>query len=246
MFLEDSKKESLKNAVGCSERRNSNHCTKLAASQSFSKAERFKIFMKCILAKKLEMTQVFLDDGTVVPVTLVQAGPCVVTQVRQSEKDGYQAVQLGFLNAKRLNKPKEGHLKDLPKARILQEFRLKEAGDWKRGDMIEASVFEAGDRIDVIGSSKGRGFQGVVKRHGFHGSPASHGHKDQLRMPGSIGAGGVQRVFKGMKMAGRMGNETVTVKNLKVAEVREGGILAIKGAVPGARNSILKIRTAKN
>ncbi len=202
--------------------------------------------MKCILAKKLEMTQVFLPDGTVVPVTLVQAGPCVVTQVKQSEQDGYQAVQLGFLNAKRLNKPMEGHLKDLPKTRILQEFRLKEAGDLKRGDMIEASVFETGDRIDVIGTSKGRGFQGVVKRHGFHGGPASHGHKDQQRMPGSIGAGGVQRVFKGMKMAGRMGNDTVTVKNLKIAEIREGGILAIAGAVPGARNSILKIRTAKN
>lgn len=192
------------------------------------------------------MTQVFLPDGTVVPVTLVQAGPCVVTQVKQSEQDGYQAVQLGFLNAKRLNKPTEGHLKDLPKTRILQEFRLTEAGDLKRGDMIEASVFETGDRIDVIGTSKGRGFQGVVKRHGFHGGPASHGHKDQQRMPGSIGAGGVQRVFKGMKMAGRMGNDTVTVKNLKIAEVREGGILAIAGAVPGARNSILKIRTAKN
>jgi len=151
--------------------------------------------MKFILAKKLEMSQVFLPNGTVIPVTLVQVGPCVVTQVKTDEKDGYKAVQLGFLNAKRLTLPMTGHLTDLPKVKILSEFRIADAGELKRGDMIEAATFVAGDEVEVSGTSKGKGFQGVVKRHHFHGHPASHGHKDQLRMPGSIGAGGVQRVF---------------------------------------------------
>ena len=199
--------------------------------------------MKFILAKKLEMSQVFLPDGTVVPVTLVQAGPCVVTQVKADGTDGYQAVQLGFLNAKRLAKPQEGHLKDLPKSKILREFRV-EGGELKRGDLLEASTLAVGDVIQVSGTSKGKGFQGVVKRHHFHGHPSTHGHKDQLRMPGSIGPGGLQHVMKGRRMAGHMGDETVTVKNLKVVDVREGGIVAIKGAVPGARNGILKIQTA--
>ncbi len=201
--------------------------------------------MKCILAKKIEMSQVYRPDGTVIPVTLVQAGPCVVTQVKNQEKDGYVAVQLGFLNAKRLNKPMEGHLKELPKLRIIREFRLSTTGELKKGDVLEAAIFEPGEVIEVTGRSKGKGFQGVVKRHGFHGHPASHGHKDQLRMPGSIGAGGVQKVFKGMRMAGRMGDENVTVKNLDVVEVRDGGILAIKGAIPGARNGIIAIQTVK-
>ncbi|MDF1496659.1 MAG: 50S ribosomal protein L3 [Patescibacteria group bacterium] len=199
--------------------------------------------MKFILAKKLEMSQVYASNGHVVPVTLVQAGPCIVTQVKGQEKDGYTAVQVGFLNAKRLNKPLEGHLNELPKVRVLQEFRLEEPGELKRGDVIEAAQFEKGETINVTGTSKGRGFAGVVKRHGFKGGPASHGHKDQLRMPGSIGSGGVQKVFKGQRMAGHMGDAQVTVKNLQIVEVRDGGILAIKGAVPGARNSILKIKT---
>lgn len=199
--------------------------------------------MKCILAKKLEMSQVFRPDGTVVPVTLVQAGPCVVTQVKTKETDGYNAVQLGFLPAKNLAKPQEGHLKDLQKLRFLREFRIDDVSGLKRGDMIEAPVFVNGDVVDVTGISKGKGFQGVVKRHGFHGHPSSHGHKDQLRMPGSIGAGGVQHVLKGRRMAGRMGNDTVTVKNLQVVEIRDQGVIALKGAVPGARNAILEIRT---
>lgn len=200
--------------------------------------------MKFILAKKLEMSQVFAADGTVVPVTLVQAGPCIVTQVKTQERDGYRAVQLGFLPARHLPKPKEGHLKDLPKLRHLAEFRLQDGAEMSRGETIEASTFAAGDVVQVTGVSKGKGFQGVVKRHGFHGHPTSHGHKDQARMPGSIGAGGVQHVLKGRRMAGRMGGEQVTVKNLQVVEVRDGGILALKGAVPGARNTILEIMTA--
>ncbi len=198
--------------------------------------------MKCILAKKIEMSQVFRQDGTVVPVTLVQAGPCVVTQVKSQDTDGYSAIQLGFLEMKKCTKPQEGHLKDLPLSRVMREFRLGDTINLKRGDTIDAQTFSVGDVVEVTGTSKGKGFQGVVKRHGFHGHPASHGHKDQLRMPGSIGAGGPQHVFKGRRMAGRMGNETVTVKNLQVVEVRDKGILALKGAVPGARNSILEIR----
>lgn len=198
--------------------------------------------MKFILAKKLEMSQVFRPDGTVVPVTLVQAGPCIVTQVKSNETDGYAAVQVGFLNAKRVSQPLEGHLKDLPKLKVLREFRTDEAS-MKRGDTVEASVFTAGDVVHVTGESKGKGFQGVVKRHHFRGHPSTHGHKDQLRMPGSSGAGGVQHVFKGTRKPGHMGNETVTVKNLQVVEIRENGVIALKGAVPGARNAILEIRS---
>lgn len=200
--------------------------------------------MKFILGKKLEMSQVYRDDGTVVPVTLVQAGPCVVTQIKMADQDGYSAVQVGFLPAKRLTKPLAGHLKDLPKLRHLVEFRLPSETELKRGDTIEASSFVPGDVIQVSGTSKGRGFQGVVKRHGFSGSPASHGHKDQQRMPGSSGPGGVQHVLKGTRKPGQMGNDRVTVKNLQVVEIRDGGILAIKGAVPGARNTLVEIISA--
>lgn len=198
--------------------------------------------MKFILAKKLEMSQVFRPDGTVVPVTLLQAGPCVVTQVRFNETDGSVAVQLGFLQAKRLAKPQEGHLIDLPKLHVLREFRFNNRIELKRGDTLEAGTFVPGDVVEVTGVSKGKGFQGVVKRHGFAGHSPTHGHKDQERMPGSIGAGGAQHVFKGRRMAGRMGGERVTVKRLQIMEVREKGILAVKGAVPGARNATLEIR----
>jgi large subunit ribosomal protein L3 len=202
--------------------------------------------MKFILGKKLEMSQVFGPDGNVIPVTLVQAGPCIVTQVKTNETDGYTAVQIGFKETKasRLAKPQQGHLKDLPALAELTEFRTEAASDLKRGDKIEASSFVAGDVVQVSGTSKGKGFQGVVKRHHFHGHPTTHGHKDQTRMPGSIGAGGVQHVLKGRRMAGHMGSDRVTVKNLQVVEVRDGGILAIKGAVPGARNTILEILAA--
>lgn len=200
--------------------------------------------MKFILAKKLEMSQVFRPDGTVVPVTLLQAGPCVVTQVKDVTTDGYMAVQVGFLSTKKVSKSVEGHLKDLGKLRELREFRLNEDSTLKRGDTLEASNFVAGDVVNVTGVSKGKGFQGVVKRHGFHGAPATHGHKDQQRMPGSSGAGGVQHVIKGVRKPGRMGGETVTVQNLEVIEVREGGVLAVKGAVPGSRNAVVEIRTA--
>lgn len=200
--------------------------------------------MKFILGKKLEMSQVYAPDGMMIPVTLVQAGPCIVTQVKTDETDGYAAVQVGFIPVKHLPKPEAGHLKDLQLLRELREFRVEDGVALKRGDTIEASTFQPGDKVNVIGTSKGKGFQGVVKRHHFHGHPSSHGHKDQERMPGSIGAGGVQHVLKGRRMAGHMGDDRVTVKNLVVVEVRDGGILALKGAVPGARNALLQIVTA--
>lgn len=190
------------------------------------------------------MSQVFRPNGTVVPVTLVQAGPCVVTQVKTADPDGYQAIQLGFLASKRINKPQAGHLKDLDQVKVLREFRVEDAINYHRGDKIEAASFQAGDVVHVTGTSKGKGFQGVVKRHHFHGHPSTHGHKDQLRMPGSIGAGGVQRVLPGRRMAGHMGGDSVTVKNLEIIEVRDGGILAVKGAIPGPRNSIIEICSA--
>lgn len=198
--------------------------------------------MKYILGKKLEMSQVYGPDGSIIPVTLIKAGPCYVTNVMTKERNGYEAVQIGFETVKHLNKPEAGHLKDLPKLRHMVEFRA-EGLTATRGDMIEAKAFEVGDVVQVIGESKGKGFQGVVKRHGFHGHPSSHGHKDQERMPGSIGAGGVQHVLKGRRMAGHMGSDRVTVKNLKVIEVREDGIIALKGAVPGARNTIIQIQS---
>lgn len=193
------------------------------------------------------MTQVFKDDGTVVPVTRVQAGPCVVTQIKTSEKDGTNAVQLGFGTQKnfRINKAQQGHLKGLDSVRHMREFSVTEDQGLKRGDVFGAYIFNTGDKVQVTGTSKGKGFQGVVKRHGFHGSPASHGHKDQLRMPGSIGATDAARVFKGTRMGGHMGDDRVTVKNLEVVEVDlEKNELLIKGAIPGARGGLLMISTS--
>ncbi|MFH1253347.1 MAG: 50S ribosomal protein L3 [Candidatus Uhrbacteria bacterium] len=199
--------------------------------------------MKFILGRKLEMTQVFRDDGMVVPVTLIKATPCTVTQVKTMEKDGYTAVQIGGETAKKLNQPEAGHVKDLSLIKTLKEFRLTST-DLKRGDKIEVSMFEPGDKINVVGTSKGHGFQGVVKRHGFHGSPASHGHKDQLRMPGSIASRRQGPVAKGKRMGGHMGDARITVKNLEIVSINpDQQILAIKGAVPGARGSLVLIQT---
>jgi large subunit ribosomal protein L3 len=199
---------------------------------------------KFILAEKKEMTQKFTEDGTVIPVTKVVAGPCVVTQVKTDKKDGYTAVQIGFGSKRNLNKPISGHLKNLGNFRFLKEFRIAdpEVKKLTLGDKITAKIFQAGDLVKVTGTSKGRGFQGVVKRHGFHGSPATHGHKDQLRHSGSIGAGGVQHVFKGMRMGGRMGGGQVTVTNLEIVEVDpEKNEIFIRGAVPGPISNLLLI-----
>jgi len=197
--------------------------------------------MKFILGKKIGMSQVFSEDRKVTPVTLIEAGPCVVTQVKTEEKDGYQAVQVGFGERKKINRPLMGHLKDLGKFRYLREIRnVKE--DMKIGDKIDAGVFEEGDKIKVVGISKGKGFQGVMKRHGFHGSPATHGHKHDHRAPGSIGSAFPEHVLKGKKMAGRMGGDRVTVKGLKVVKVdKENNLLAVKGAVPGKRGALVEV-----
>lgn len=203
--------------------------------------------MKFILGKKLSMTQVFREDGAVVPVTRVKAGPCVVTQVKTQKTDGVSAVQLGFETQKafRLTKPMQGHLKGIDPVKVMRDFRTDtDTHGLKRGDVFTVSVFEKGEKVQLVGFSKGKGFQGVVKRHDFAGSPATHGHKDQLRMPGSIGAGGVQRVFKGMRMGGHMGMERVTVKNVEIIGIDvENNELLIKGAVPGGRGSLVMIST---
>lgn len=198
--------------------------------------------MKFILAEKKEMTQKFTEDGTVIPVTKVVAGPCFITQTKKSGKDGYVAVQLGFGSRNKVAKPQQGHLKNLGKFRYLKEFRLSEdeVAKLSVGNKISAGIFKPGDVVKVTGTSKGKGFQGVVKRWGFHGSPASHGHKDQLRMPGSIGATGPAHVFKGTKMGGRTGGGQVTVTNLEIVEVDpDKNEIFIKGAVPGARNNLI-------
>ncbi len=207
--------------------------------------------MKFILGTKLNMTQVFRPDGTVVPVTRVQAGPCVVTQVKTDDEKN--AVQIGYGKQKkfRLSKPILGHLKGIKTGkdesitvRVMRDFQTDEDHGLQRGDTFTVKIFEAGEKVQVSGEAKGKGFQGVVKRHGFHGAPASHGHKDQLRMPGSIGATGPARVFKGTRMPGHMGTQKVTVKNLEIMEVHEKeNELLIKGAIPGARGSLLLIST---
>lgn len=207
--------------------------------------------MKGLLGKKLGMTQIFDDQGEVIPATVIEAGPCYVTQIKTLERDGYTAVQVGFEEIKpsRANRPRLGHLakNNLPPLRYLREFTVVDHSDLSEGQKLDASLFEVGDRVDVIGISKGRGFAGVVKRHGFSGGPKTHGQSDRLRAPGAISAGSTPgRVFKGMRMAGRMGNERVTVHNLEVVLVDpERNLLAVKGAVPGARNGLLIIREVR-
>lgn len=193
------------------------------------------------------MTQVFKDDGTRVPVTRVKAGPCVVTQVKTEDTDDYSAVQIGFEEQKkhRLNKAQKGHLTDLNPVKIIREFRTDDVNhDLERGDEFDLNIFSSGDKINVTGETKGKGFQGVVKRHDFAGAPASHGTKDQLRMPGSAGQTGPSRVFKGKKMPGRMGGGTTTIQNLEIVEVDDdAGELLIKGGLPGAKDNLLRIYT---
>lgn len=196
------------------------------------------------LGKKIGMTQIFADTGGVVPVTMIQAGPCTVTQVKNDETDGYQAVQLGFGQVKRLNKPRLGHLKGTQNGRHLREVKADSGDAFEVGQEITIDMFEIGDLVDVIGRSRGRGFAGTMKRHGFAGGPRTHGQSDRARAPGSIGGGTTPgRVYKGMKMSGHMGNRRITVKNLEVIQVdTERNLLMVKGGVPGAPNGLLIIR----
>jgi large subunit ribosomal protein L3 len=198
-----------------------------------------------ILGRKRGMTTVFDPDGTSVAVTVIEAGPCFVTQIRTPDKEGYSAVQLGFEDTKRLNRPERGHLKGLPMLRHLREFRLAQPSDAPTiGDKIDVSIFAPGERVDVIGTSKGKGFAGVVKRHHFRGGPKTHGQSDRHRAPGSIGATTTPgRVLKGMRMAGHMGNKRVTIKALRVVRAEpERNLLLLEGAVPGPREGLILIR----
>ncbi len=202
-----------------------------------------------MLGRKVGMTQVFSEKGVVIPVTVISAGPCVVTQVRTSASDGYEAVQLGFeqVPARKITRPEQGHLKAAGLlVRILREFSADNVQDHQPGELINVELFTAGQLVDVSGNSKGRGFAGVVKRHHFRGGPKTHGQSDRHRAPGSIGAGTTPgRVWKGQKMAGRMGGKRVTVQNLEVVEViADKNLLLIKGSVPGAPNALLQIRHA--
>jgi large subunit ribosomal protein L3 len=207
--------------------------------------------MKGILGRKVGMTQIFNDRGQVVPVTVIEAGPCYITQRKTTARDGYSAVQLGFTEvpARKLNRPRLGHLrrKNLPPLRELRELRVAEEEAFEVGQKILADVFATGELVDVTGVSKGKGFAGVMKRHNFRGGPATHGQSDRPRSPGSVGACKTPgRVFKGMRMAGHMGSRRYTAQNLLVALVDpERNLLAVRGAVPGAKGQVLVVKEAR-
>ena len=206
--------------------------------------------MKGLIGKKIGMTQIFNEFGAALPVTIIEAGPCFVTQVRKPKRDGYSAVQLGFgeESARRLTGGQLGHLQrnKLPPVRYLREFRVRNSG-LKEGDSITVDAFELGDRVDVVGVSKGKGFQGGVKRHGFAGGPKTHGQSDRQRAPGSIGATSTPgRVFKGTRMSGHMGSERVTSQNLKVELIdKERNLIGVRGSVPGPRGGVVVINEAR-
>jgi len=200
--------------------------------------------MKFIIGTKKHMVQYFSEDGKAFPATLIEAGPITVTALRTKDKEGYNAVQVGYGNQKkeRLNKPILGHLGETGAFKTLKEFSMDEAPALNKGDVISATVFEKGDKVRVTGLSKSKGFQGVVKRHNFKGGPRSHGQKHSEREPGSIGGGLRTRVPKGMRMAGRTGGDVTTVTNLEVLEVNsDTNTMLIKGALPGRRGTLLKI-----
>ncbi len=206
--------------------------------------------VKGVLGTKLGMTQVWDENNKVVPVTVIQAGPCVVTQVRTPENDGYSAVQIAFgaIDPRKVNKPATGHFDKagVTPRRHLVEIRTDDASEYTLGQELNADTFETDQRVDVVGTTKGKGFAGAMKRHGFHGLRASHGVKRKHRSPGSIGGCSTPgRVFKGMKMAGRMGTDRQTTLNLRVQSVDvENGLLLIKGAVPGPKGALIFVRTA--
>ena len=200
-----------------------------------------------LLGRKLGMTQIFDERGETVPVTVLEVGPCVVTQIRTVDNDGVRSVQLGFGHKKRLNKPEAGHLRASgSQSRFLRDMRNDSDDEYNVGQTIDASFFTIGDEVDVTGTSKGKGFQGVMKRHGFKGGPKTHGQSDRARAPGSIGATTTPgRVFKGQRMAGHMGNERVTVQNLQIVRVdAERNIVLVKGSVPGPNEGLLLVRRA--
>lgn len=201
-----------------------------------------------LMGKKIGMSQYIHGSGIVVPITVLEVGPCTITQVKTRERDGYEAVQMGFQSIKRANRPKRGHLRDVGLFRHLKEVPADSLEDLEIGQQLKANIFERGERVTVIGASKGRGFQGTVKRHGFHGGSRTHGQSDRLRAPGSIGMGTTPgRVFKGKRMSGHMGNQRTTVKNLEVVDVdQERNLLMVKGGVPGAPQGLVLVhKTSK-
>jgi len=204
--------------------------------------------MAGLLGHKIGMTQIFDDNGLSVPVTVVQAGPCYVTQIKTVETDGYDAIQLSYQDKKekRTNKPAKGHFAkaSVSPKRYSREFNFGKNADFKLGDEIKADIFKAGLKVHVSGVSKGKGFQGGMKRHGFQGGQETHGQSDRLRAPGSLGqSSSPSRVFKGLKMAGRMGGDRITLKSAVVVKVdNENNLLFIRGALPGAKNTLLEIK----
>ena len=200
--------------------------------------------LRGFLGKKIGMSQIFRDNGESVPVTVIQAGPCAVTQIKSKETDGYNAVQLGFGATKNLNKPERGHLKNSDPVKHLREVKADNLQDYSIGQQISVDIFDVGEKIDIIGTTKGKGFAGTMKRHGFGGGPRTHGQSDRGRAPGSIGGGTTPgKVYKGLKMSGHMGNERVTVKNLEIVKIdQDRNLLVVKGGVPGAPNGLLVIR----
>lgn len=222
--------------------------------------------MKGILGRKIGMTQIFAENGERVPVTVIEAGPCTVTQVRTVKENGYSAIQIGFDPAKkaqRLSRGERGHLgllkpdekhpkrrkfpTDVPPLKSLREIRVREDEQYTEGQIIKADIFEVGERVDVIGTSKGRGFAGTVKRHGFSGGPKTHGQSDRMRAPGSIGAGTTPgKVIKGKKMAGHMGTDRVTAQHLDVILVdAERNLIGVRGSVPGANGDLVLVRETR-
>ena len=215
----------------------------LTLRQAQGDSERLRM-LQGFLGKKIGMTQLFRENGSVVPVTLIEAGPCVVTQVKTKDSDGYEAVQLGFGDVKRPNKPMQGHFRPSRASRYLREVKADDPAEFSVGQTVSLDIFTEGEKVDVIGRSKGRGFAGTMKRHGFGGGPRTHGQSDRARAPGSIGGGTTPgKVFKGLKMAGHMGNRRITVKGLEIVRVdTDRNILAVKGGIPGAPNSLVQIR----
>ena len=204
---------------------------------------------KGLIGKKIGMTQIFNEEGKVIPVTVIEAGPCVVSQVKTEETDGYNSIQLGFgaIKESKVNKPERGHFTkaNIAPARYLREFRVDSIEDVKVGDELKADIFMAGDKIDIQGTSKGKGFQGVIKRHGQHRGPMGHGSMYHRR-PGSMGSTSTPgRVFKGKKLPGHMGAETVTIQNLEVVRVDlDKNVILVKGSVPGVKGAILKLKSS--
>lgn len=203
---------------------------------------------KAILGTKIGMTQIFNEQGVAIPVTVVEAGPCVVLQKKDVENDGYDAIQVGYLSRKenKVNRPQKGHFKkaNIKPLRFIKEFRLENSGQYEVGQEIKAEIFQAGDIVDVVGTSKGKGFAGGVKRHNFARGSMGHGSKYHRR-PGSLGAKGPARVFKGRKMPGRLGGERVTIQSLTVAKVYpERNLILIKGAIPGPKKGLVIIKNS--